>query len=62
MGFGSYDESDQQEQTIHTEREDVVDRDADHDGQVTYDSEAKSTEELIEGLQQMKDDSEDTPE
>lgn len=56
MGFGSYDESDRREQTIDTDDDSVLEREADHDGKVTYDSTDKSTDELIAGLEAMKND------
>lgn len=60
MGFGSYDESEQQEQN----GEDIDDNDAvtvhenTHDGDVSFESDA-SQEELLDKLADMKDDEQD---
>ncbi len=60
MGFGSYDESEQENQHAENdvdEEDAVTVRDAKHDGEVNYESNA-SSEELIDKLQDMKDDPE----
>ncbi|MFT4921499.1 MAG: hypothetical protein ACI8XM_000699 [Haloarculaceae archaeon] len=60
MGFGSYDESEQQEQN----GEDIDDNDAvtvhenTHDGDVSFESDA-SQEELLDKLEDMKDEDTD---
>jgi hypothetical protein len=57
MGFGSYDESEQENQQAESdvdEEDAVTVRDAKHDGEVNYESNA-SSEELIDKLQEMKD-------
>lgn len=60
MGFGSYDESEQQEQN----GEDIDDNDAvtvhenTHDGDVSFESDA-SQEELLDKLADMKGDEQD---
>ncbi len=55
MGFGSYDESEQDdgEQEIDTESTVTVEN-ADAEGSVEFESE-ESTEELVDRLQEMKD-------
>ncbi len=60
MGFGSYDESEQQQQTA-TDDEDVeavnVHENA-HEGEMTFESDA-STDELVSQLGAMKDRDDD---
>jgi len=61
MGFGSYDESEQENQQADADMDDdeaVSVQDAKHDGEVNYESNA-SSEELIDKLQEMKDDADD---
>jgi len=59
MGFGSYDESEQKDQNADIDEDEAVTvHENDHDGQVTFESEA-SQEELIGRLDEMKDDDED---
>ena len=56
MGFGSYDESEQENQQADAEMDDneaVSVQDAKHDGEVSYEANA-SSEELIDKLQEMK--------
>lgn len=58
MGFGSYDESEQENQVISTddsEGEGVNVRETDQEGELTFDSEA-STDELVDQLQDIKSD------
>jgi hypothetical protein len=57
MGFGSYDESEQQNQDVDTDddSEGVSIEDASHDGEVSFESEA-STADLVDRLGDMKDD------
>jgi hypothetical protein len=57
MGFGSYDESEQDGQSgsdIDTD-ESVDIEDADHEGEVSFESDA-SSEELVDRLQDIKED------
>lgn len=57
MGFGSYDESEQDGQSgsdIDTD-ETVTVENADHEGEVSFESDA-SSEELVDRLQDIKDD------
>ncbi|ELY48583.1 DUF5786 family protein [Natronolimnohabitans innermongolicus] len=60
MGFGSYDESEQQQQTADNddEVEAVNVHENDHDGQLSFESNA-STDELVSQLGAMKDDDEE---
>lgn len=60
MGFGSYDESEQQQQTGDDEDdvEAVNIHENDHDGQLSFESDA-STDELVSQLGSMKDDGDD---
>ncbi|SFS96571.1 DUF5786 family protein [Halostagnicola kamekurae] len=56
MGFGSYDESEQQQGTTDEDDGEAVNvHEHDHDGQLTVESDA-STDELISQLGEMKDD------
>ncbi|MFC5365800.1 DUF5786 family protein [Salinirubrum litoreum] len=61
MGFGSYDESEQENQQSDTDLDDsdgVSVHQNDHDGKATFETGA-SNEELIDQLQSMKDDGDD---
>ncbi|QFU85037.1 DUF5786 family protein [Natronorubrum aibiense] len=60
MGFGSYDESEQQQQTADDDEdvEAVNVHENDHNGQLSFESDA-STDELVSQLGAMKDDGED---
>ncbi len=61
MGFGSYDESEQENQQQSTDDEDVEAVDVhehEHDGEVSFENNA-GTDELIDRLQDMKDDDEE---
>jgi hypothetical protein len=61
MGFGSYDESEQENQEITTddeETEGIAVHDSDHDGEVSFETGA-STDELVGRLAEIKDDSDD---
>lgn len=58
MGFGSYDESEQQDQEINDDAEGVNVHENEHQGEVTFESEA-SADDLIDQLQDMKADSDD---
>ena len=58
MGFGSYDESEQENQQSENDvdEDDAVSvQDAKHDGEVSYDTE-ESSDELIDKLQDIKDE------
>ena len=60
MGFGSYDESEQEKQQSESDVDDseaVSVQDAKHDGEVSYDTEA-SSDELIDQLHDIKEDDE----
>ena len=57
MGFGSYDETEQenqQEDTDYDDDEAVNVHETDHDGSVDFESDADE-DELLDKLQQMKD-------
>ncbi len=60
MGFGSYDESEQESpsQDDEDKGEGVTVHENDHDGEVSFESEA-STDDLVGRLQEMKDDEDD---
>jgi len=60
MGFGSYDESEQQQQTAddNEDVEAVNIHEHDHDGQMSFESDA-TTDELVSQLGSMKDDEDD---
>lgn len=59
MGFGSYDESEQQDQSADIDDDEAVTvHENDHDGQVNFESEA-SQEELIGRLDEMRDEEDD---
>ena len=59
MGFGSYDESEQERHELDTNFEDdeaaVSDREDDHDGSIEFENGA-SNDELVERLQEIKDE------
>ena len=59
MGFGSYDESEQREQTADDEAdvEAVNVHGNDHDGEMSFESDL-STDELVSQLDTMRDDDE----
>ncbi|SDD39159.1 hypothetical protein SAMN05192552_10217 [Natrinema hispanicum] len=59
MGFGSYDESEQQEQTTNDEDVEAVNvHENDHHGEMSFESDV-STDELVSQLGSMKDDDDD---
>ena len=59
MGFGSYDESERQDQDVETDDDDAVDvHENDHDGEVSVEGDP-STDDLVGRLQDMKEDRED---
>ncbi|QCJ46704.1 MULTISPECIES: DUF5786 family protein [Haloprofundus] len=54
MGFGSYDESEQRDQTVNADADEGVSvHEKDHDGKVTFDSDA-STDDLLSKLEDIK--------
>lgn len=58
MGFGSYDESEQQNQEINTDDEDsegVTVHEHEHKGEMSFETGA-STDDLMEQLAEIKDD------
>lgn len=63
MGFGSYDESEQQNQEIDTddERDAVNVHENEHKGELSFETEA-STENLIDKLADIKEDAGDEEE
>lgn len=56
MGFGSYDESEQQDQNIEDDddSEGVTVYENEHDGEVTFEANA-STDDLVNRLSEIKD-------
>lgn len=57
MGFGSYDESEQENQELTTaddEAEGINVHESDHDGDVTFEADV-STDDLISRLGEMRD-------
>ncbi|WP_284012257.1 DUF5786 family protein [Halobaculum litoreum] len=56
MGFGSYDESEQENQQVDSDLDSatVDGGDAEHDGDVEFEFEA-SNDELLDKLEEMKD-------
>lgn len=48
MGFGAYDEDDQEEQDVDYDEEDGVSIDRDEDNEMEFDYGGKSTEELLQ--------------
>ncbi|MFT4880760.1 MAG: hypothetical protein ACI9CA_000481 [Natronomonas sp.] len=62
MGFGSYDESEQENQELSTgDEEGVTVEENAHSGDVAFESDA-STDELVDQLQDMKDDEDEEEE
>jgi len=58
MGFGSYDESEQENQALEAdedESEGVTVHENNHDGDVEFETDA-STDDLVDKLQSMKDE------
>ena len=59
MGFGSYDESEQERQSVETEFDpedaEINEREKDHEGSVEFDNGA-SNEELVARLQEIKEE------
>ncbi|MEF8801723.1 MAG: DUF5786 family protein [Halolamina sp.] len=59
MGFGSYDESEQENQNLDEDDEkEGVDVDGGEEGNLSFES-TESTDELVGKLEQMRDDDED---
>ena len=59
MGFGSYDESEQKDQNTDMDDDEAVTvHENDHDGKVSFESNA-SQEELLSRLDDMRDDEEE---
>jgi hypothetical protein len=59
MGFGSYDESEQQNQDVDADdSEGVSVHENDHQGEVSFESDA-STDDLVDRLADMKTDDEE---
>ena len=59
MGFGSYDESEQENQNMDSdEQAEGVDVDGGEEGDLSFES-SESTDELVGKLKQMRDDDED---
>ena len=59
MGFGSYDESEQQDQDVDADRSEAVNvHESDHDGEVSFETKL-STGDLVDKLDEMKDDDEE---
>ncbi|SDR40190.1 DUF5786 family protein [Natronobacterium texcoconense] len=59
MGFGSYDESEQQEVEADFDDDDAVQSsESEHDGTIEFENGA-SSDELLDRLQEIKDDDED---
>ncbi|ERH10870.1 MAG: hypothetical protein J07HX64_02649 [halophilic archaeon J07HX64] len=59
MGFGSYDESEQNDQNVDTSEDDAVDvHKSEFEGNVDFDTEA-TTEELVDKLGDIKEADED---
>lgn len=59
MGFGSYDESEQENQEIQTDEDEeaeVLAEDSEHDGDVEFNME--DTESAIDRLKEMRDNKE----
>jgi len=62
MGFGSYDESEQKDQNTDMDDDEAVSvHENDHDGEVSFESDA-SQDELLSRLDDMRDDEADADE
>jgi len=54
MGFGSYDESEQQDQNVDADDSEGINiHESEHDGEVNFETEA-STDDLVDRLDEMK--------
>lgn len=58
MGFGSYDESERQDQDVEADDEGVNVHENEHDGDVSVESDV-STDDLLGRLQDIKDNRQD---
>lgn len=59
MGFGSYDESEQKDQSVDADDSEAVNvHENDTDGEVSFETDM-STDELVDQLQDMKDEDEE---
>ncbi|WP_158059101.1 DUF5786 family protein [Halorussus halophilus] len=59
MGFGSYDESEQQDQDNDIDEDSAVNvHENDHQGEISFDSDA-SQDELLDKLTEIKENSDD---
>jgi len=59
MGFGSYDESEQENQNLdEDDQNEGVDVDGGEEGDLSFES-SESTDELVGRLEQMRDDDEE---
>lgn len=59
MGFGSYDESEQENQNYDTDFEDddgINAKEHDHKGEVSFDFDDTSSDDLLDQFQEMKDE------
>ena len=62
MGFGSYDESEQKDQNTDMDDDEAVSvHENDHDGEVSFETDA-SQDELLSRLDDMRDDEADADE
>jgi hypothetical protein len=56
MGFGSYDESEQKDQNVDTDEDDgVAVHENDHEGEVSFETDA-STDELLDKLGDIREE------
>jgi hypothetical protein len=55
MGFGSYDESEQESRSVDTDADGVAVDNTDHEGELTFESDA-STDDLVARLGEMRDE------
>lgn len=59
MGFGSYDESEQENQDYDTDFDDeegINAKEHDHNGEVSFDFDDTSSDELLDQFQDIKDE------
>lgn len=57
MGFGSYDESEQQDTDVDADEDSGVDVEGGEEGEISFESSA-STDDLVNQLQDIKEDEE----
>jgi hypothetical protein len=57
MGFGSYDESEQENQQFDTDEIDETEQStmSSHDGEIRFEYEDASTEDLLEAYEEIRD-------